>query len=211
MEKIDPFFRDALENHEVTPSAHAWDKLEQKLDERKRGFWMWRAAAAILVGAAAVWLLLPAGADVVQPVLTENVIPSTPDKEVASRGAAPQPKSATEIRKKRKALKTVVKQTENTENPVQPLAEEQHLLVELDVTPTKTVANVQKPIVIEFTLEELPAQTTLADAQPEKEVGFKKVLTTIKEIKNGDRNLGLRDATHELFASNKRNEKTSNH
>lgn len=71
-----------------------------------------------------------------------------------------------------------------------------------EATPLAEVASTrQKPIKLEFTLDALPSEETVATTTEEKSTGIKKVLNLAREMKQGE-GLSLRDKKDELLAHN---------
>lgn len=60
----------------------------------------------------------------------------------------------------------------------------------------------QKPIKLEFTLEALPSEETVATTTEEKTTGIRKVLNLAREVKQGDGLGSLREKKDELLAHN---------
>jgi hypothetical protein len=70
-------------------------------------------------------------------------------------------------------------------------------------TPGPEVASTrQKPIKLEFTLEALPSEETVATTTEEKSTGIKKVLNLAREMKQGEGLSSLREKKDELLAHN---------
>lgn len=219
MEKIDQLFRNKLENHPVAPSAGAWDKLEAQLVKKNRFVIAWRMAAALLVGGTLVMLLYWSNAseDATLPVMANDVNKkqlAPEQKETAPLAAdtntkAVQPtQQLTTITKKSTVAavlpKTKTEKIEKVETVEQPLQPETHLMNEANEVTIAALPAAEKPMVIEFVLEEVPAQQATAQVTTEKESGIKKVWGAVKDIKNGDRTIDFRQATQELLASNKK-------
>lgn len=226
MNRIDELFKNKLANHQVAPSADAWQKVEAGLT-KKNNAWVWRLAAAfVLFGLlSGAWYLWNTNSEA-QPELVQQ--PSTPQKENTvlvqpeeqkqNLVAEVETKSESEQTKK-KTTKTNTSETKKETQPEKAEKEnvEESVVVisqtEVSVAENKTEpAPARKPIVIEFTLEPMPAVTeppvVLASADDDKS-GLQKILEKARDIKNGDSELGsLRDAKNELFALDFRKDKT---
>ena len=66
--KLDELFSDGLENFEPTPSASAWEAIDNQLDKKKgRSYWAWAgiAASALLVLTSS-WLIFSQSNDTEQ-------------------------------------------------------------------------------------------------------------------------------------------------
>jgi hypothetical protein len=72
-----------------------------------------------------------------------------------------------------------------------------------EATPQAEVASTkQKPIKLEFTLEALSSEETVATTTEGKSTGIKKVLNLAREVKQGEGLSGLREKKDELLAHN---------
>lgn len=215
MNRIDELFRNKLANHPVAPSADAWQKVEAGLT-KKNSVWVWRLAAAlVLFGLVSAWYLWRSAE--VQPELvqqpvspTQKEIPVIVQPEEQKQNLAETKKGTPRNQKvNSKRSTSEIKKAEpekvNTQSEVT-------IQPEILITENKTEpAPVRKPIVIEFTLDAIPAPITepaMASAGDDKS-GFQKILEKARDIKNGESELGsLRDAKNELFAFDFRKDKT---
>lgn len=211
MENLDQLFRGKLENHSLAPSQQAWGKLESQLTKKNKVVVAWRLAAAIAIGGlltAIILLTLPSEPMQQQAQQQPEVKPAeilTPSKKEL---VAEVPAARQHVEKKSKVqpVKTEVKieEVKKSETPEQPIVTETHLDVTVThAQPEVALTAAEKPMVIEFVLEELPE----ANSETEKETGLKKMWETVKEIKNGERSLDLKQATYDLFASGERKAK----
>lgn len=216
MNRIDELFRNKLANHQVAPSADAWQKVEAGLT-KKNSIWVWRLAAAlVLFGLVSAWYLWRSAE--VQPELVQQPAPPT-QKEIPvivqpeeQKQNLAETKKETPLNQKvnSKRATTEIKKAEPEKvNTIQP---EVTIQPEILITENKTESTpVRKPIVIEFTLDAIPATITepaMASAGDDKS-GLQKILEKARDIKNGESELGsLRDAKNELFAFDFRKDKT---
>lgn len=71
-------------------------------------------------------------------------------------------------------------------------------------TKTEVASSKQKPIKLEFTLDALPSEETVATTNETKATGLKKVLNLAREMKQGEGPVveSLREKKNELFANN---------
>lgn len=225
MNRIDELFKNKLANHQVAPSADAWQKVEAGLT-KKNSAWVWRLAAAFLLFGllSGVWYLWNTNSEV-QPELVqqpntpqkENTVPVQPEEQKQNLVAEAETKSESVTQPKKKTNKTNTSASKKETQPEEEKAEEPQVVLtqtEVLVAENKTeTATARKPIVIEFTLEPMPATVTepavvLASADDDKS-GLQKILEKARDIKNGDSELGsLRDAKNELFALDFRKDKT---
>jgi len=75
--------------------------------------------------------------------------------------------------------------------------------IKAEATPQAEVASTkQKPIKLEFTLEALSSEETVATTTEGKSTGIKKVLNLAREVKQGEGLSGLREKKDELLAHN---------
>jgi hypothetical protein len=217
---IDQLFRKKLDDHQVAPSADAWSKVEAQLSKKNKPAIAWRIAAAILLTGFFVltiyWLSRPVEIDqplVVDKKVNEPIQQSKEDKKINSEKEKEVAQSNVMAFTQKKLIKSTtpivveVKKEILTEQPSQ---EQTHLNNEtVTVTPEVTVAE-EKPLVIEFVLEDVPLQPVIAEVAPESEKGIKKVYETVKEFKNGERPLGLRQAKNDLLAFHHKKDDSKN-
>jgi hypothetical protein len=224
MNRIDELFKNKLANHQVAPSADAWQKVEAGLT-KKNNAWVWRLAAAfVLFGLlSGAWYWWNTNSEA-QPELVQQ--PNTPQKENTvpvqpeEQNLVAEAEIKSELQQsKKKTTKTNASETKKETQPekVEKVkVEEPQVLsqTEVLVAENKTEpAPARKPIVIEFTLEPMPVNVAepavaLANADDDKS-GLQKILEKARDIKNGDSELGsLRDAKNELFAFEFRKDKT---
>jgi hypothetical protein len=223
--RIDQLFKTKLAHHRVPPSPEAWSKIEAGLTKKNNSPLIWWAAAVFLlfVLGGGVWIGFPSSDQVSSAVsqgTPRNGQPVAVDtaKQVAS---AVHPKQAT---------KQVTPVFEKTSPPVQKrenlttLAEEKVRLsteqtetltettesVKTETMHTITVASAEKPIVIEFVLEPVP-NTSIAQNQESEKSGFQKILKKARDVKNGESDLGFREAKNDLFAFGRKDKTKRNY
>ncbi len=216
MNRIDELFRNKLANHPVAPSADAWQKVEAGLT-KKNSVWVWRLAAAlVLFGLVSAWYLWRSAE--VQPELVQQPTPPTQKEIPVIVQPEEQKKNLAETKKEtplnqkinsKRATTEIKKEEPEKVNTIQP---EVTIQPEILITENKTESTpVRKPIVIEFTLDAIPATITepaMASTGDDKS-GLQKILEKARDIKNGESELGsLRDAKNELFAFDFRKDKT---
>lgn len=222
MNRIDELFKNKLANHQVAPSADAWQKVEAGLT-KKNNAWVWRLAAALVLFGllSGAWYLwnnnMETKPELVQQPASpqkENPVVVQPEEQKQNLVAETQPKS--ETKSKKRIIKANASDSNKETQPEKVKAEEPLVVAETEVlvAENKTEpAPARKPIVIEFTLEPLPVNVieptvALASADDDKS-GLQKILEKARDIKNGDSELGsLRDAKNELFALDFRKDKT---
>jgi hypothetical protein len=222
--RTDQLFKDKLGDHRLPPSAEAWSKVEAGLPKKNKLIILWRVAAAfvlfgLLTGA---WFYWQSGQQdppqqlVKNPSGTDN---NGLDEPLIARQEKEENKTQVAAVEKTKEIKKVKSNiTEDTQEKIADqitnenlLIEETELVADTKMIPFEPQEKLEKPIVIEFTLEPLPIRTSVAQAngKDEKNNGFEKILHKARDIKNGDSELGsLRDAKNELFALDFRKDKT---
>jgi hypothetical protein len=231
IDRLDQFFKNKLDDHTIAPSENAWTKVEAGLS-KKNSVVAWRIAAAILItGALITTIYLSKRTESDQPVLAQKKIEKeAPKTTVADQSKTTEQKielpSAQSKSTKKSSVKSVVQPTvipseefqkketiavnqvvkvnEDT-NPV--IAVEEKLKVEA-TTKATVASSQQKPIKLEFTLEDLPSVETVATTSEVKNTGLKKVLELAREMKEGEGPLtSLKEKKNELFARTSSREK----
>ncbi|MGC4021668.1 MAG: hypothetical protein QM734_06865 [Cyclobacteriaceae bacterium] len=232
MEKIDKFFKEKLENHTTTPPEGAWPKVESNLS-KKNNVIAWRIAAAILLAGALLGIILweqqntetikiakapskgmnkktppvttEKKSEESKPIRTEvkSKIPVVEKKQIQPAENEPAPKI--------KLMETETELTQQytiklpTDNTIEEKQKEQ-ATVTTEIASTK-----QKPIKLEFTLEDVPSGETVATTNEVKNSGFKKVLNMARDMKQGEGWVtNLREKKNEIFAHNFITGKTKN-
>ena len=217
---IDQFFKDKLESHTLPPAEEAWTKVEANLS-KKNNFVVWRIAAAILIAGALVSVIiwLQQGVDnkpssvVANNSPKDHTIKVTPAPQVYSiekkaevRSLAkkssvnPVVSPPTENKSHQEELQeTIVEPKENAIALVNENVQEEK--INSKATPPTTIASThQKPIKLEFTLEDFSSEQPVATVNEEKSSGLKKVWNLAREVKNGDG--PVHEIKNELFALN---------
>ncbi|MBP9927039.1 MAG: hypothetical protein KBF45_13740 [Cyclobacteriaceae bacterium] len=218
---IDQLFKNKLGDLRATPSAEAWMKVEAGLSKKNNKVILWRIAAVLaLFGLlTATWLYTTETNQQVksisqtEPTIQEstsavNSLPSVVPVETEKKNLQ---QTETKSLKKQKNRSTEVAANNISTEPLKeeqqtvPLGIDQNIVME-----AMTVAKVEKPIVIEFTLDAITTETQqVAQAREEKSTGLKKIFDKALELKNGESDFGsLRDAKNELFALDFRKDKT---
>jgi len=221
---MDQLFKDKLGDHRLPPSAEAWSKVEAGLSKKNNIVILWRAAAVfvlfgLLTGAWFYWqsgqqgqpqqlVTKQSGTD--NSGLDEPLIAQHEKEENKTQVAGVE--KTKDIKKVKSKITKVTQQKISEPIPTENLLiDETELVADSKMKPTETLKELEKPIVIEFTLDPIPVRTLVAQAEGENEKnnGFEKILDKARDIKNGDSELGgLRDAKNELFALDFRKDKT---
>lgn len=217
MNKLDKIFDERLSDHSTTPTAAAWDRIEAGLSKKNSGI-AWMRWAAVLIPAtvvATLWLNKPVetpaiaqvSANVeVQPVATVPAPIVTPKSEVVAKPI----KSAMTAR-------VVTPKHQHPTPPVttepEPAALEPEAIAIDDVTiepvamaieaPEK-ITEVQKPIVLVYTLESISTPVPEA-AKPST---FKRAVEFARTVKHSDPIGEFRGMKDELFALDLRKKST---
>src|SRR5258708_4081117 len=220
---LDKLFKDKLADFAQPPPANTWTRVEITLTKKNNGLiWIRSAAALLLVGAvlgAMSWL---SNSPVVQSAKMTNSSPEMPAKEIQKGPVA----KAKLDRVPRATRFDVKKKTTPTENPKVKEAEQQadvdamtlikaeSPLVQpvLTFEETKVREPVERPIVLEYRLEEIKASSSVMEsvADEKEKSGFRKVIDFAIDAKNSNPMADLRDAKDELFALNFKKDKAKN-
>jgi len=221
--RTDQLFKDKLGDQRLPPSAEAWSKVEAGISKKNNLVILWRVAAAFVLFGLLTggWFYWQSGQQdqpqqlVTKPSGTEN---SGLEKPLIAQQEKEENKTQVAAVEKTKDIKKVKsKITEDTQEKIAApipnenlLIEETELVAETKKIPFEPQEKLEKPIVIEFTLDPLPTRTLVAqDGKDEKNNAFEKILLKARDIKNGDNELGsLRDVKNELFALDFRKDKT---
>jgi hypothetical protein len=116
------------------------------------------------------------------------------------------------IEKKEETSVPVVIETpkENTVALLNEKKEEENLITKATST-TTLASSTQKPIKLEFTLDDFASEEKVVATTEVKNTGLKRVLELAKEVKNGEGPVSnLREMKNELFALNFIKNKTKN-
>jgi hypothetical protein len=230
--KIDQFFKDKLESHTLSPSEQAWTRVEASLS-KKNNIAVWRIAAAILITGALISIMIwtQLGTEKNQTIAAKtksqknnpSAEKSKPQissvekkgeiKSSSSKSSVPHvlpqsPLSQTEDKadqKKRQESEEKILSIKESITVVEKIKTEEKINQEA-TSPTTIASTKQKPIKLEFTLEEISSEQPVATASEEKSSGLKKVWELAREVKNGEG--PVHEMKNELFAFNFRKNKT---
>ncbi|HEY6436720.1 MAG TPA: hypothetical protein VIY47_09020 [Ignavibacteriaceae bacterium] len=229
--RIDKLFKDSLSEHNVSPSAEAWEKVQSGLLKKNNTIITWRLAAVLVLFGALVSLLYYLNYDeqIVPVQLTQTNELVVPEKEkdidLKSKESNPestkptvaQTKSKEVIRKNVNEHSDVKEDAKNSPSENLAMHEKE---IKKDVLDTPTVnepvliaqtTKPEKPIVIEFTLESL-SETPIAEValnSEDEDSGLRKILYAARDMKNGESDLGIiRDTKNQLFALDFKKDKT---
>jgi uncharacterized protein YktB (UPF0637 family) len=223
-------FKSKLEGHSLPPSEDAWAKVEARLSKKNSAI-AWRIAAAVLLAGALIPLLYwtqrkeeVVQSAVVQPAPKENTSSQPGADNVAKKIELPKnavaekkkPENNTDRMKAPVAVVTpkpvqqeehvtlplIDEQKDNTIARIKEVKPEEKLIS--DATPVnKVTSTVQKPIKLEFTLDDFASEENVVATNEVKNTGLKKVLALARDVKNGEGPVGnLREMKNELFALN---------
>jgi hypothetical protein len=227
--RLDQLFKDKLADHTETPRPDLWLKLKAGLSKKNRSsgkMIAFRMAASVLLLATFVWTLvwlqsrtlhnLPSAVAKVAenpPAVSKKVkeVQKVKDKASKTPMATAPKKPAVQMAPTSAPLDTTLTtQTPKANGPVIRIAEQ------IPTPPPLVIANNEKPsksIVLEYTLEPIPArtETTVAASEPKERTGLRRVLDFAWDAKNSEGALSeLRQAKDGLFALNFRKEKQKN-
>lgn len=206
--RIDQLFKGLLGEYKIQPSAEAWTKVQAGLSKKNKIIFAWRLAAAFLLFGSLLgtWFYVqrePAqlSETIIVPEVNKEIevaIKPTMEKSLPSQATAKR-KSKSK-KEKRVAIVETIPIAKNTfeENEV----EQAKVYNIATIAEPTLMAKSEKPLVIEFTLETIstePIQEVEA-ATKEENSGLKKILDVARDVKNGDTDLGIRDAKNQLFA-----------
>lgn len=219
--RMDQLFKKKLGDHRLSPSAEAWSKIESGISKKNNPVILWRAAAVfVLCGFfTGAWFYWQSNQeDNTQQLATQQdkTIDTTPETQEPLLEPAEKEQNnnqAAIIKRPTRTQKeriTPPKNNEEVKEQSNMNETETGLIADLETVRTEPVAKAEKPIVIEFTLDPVPATILIAKAtEAEKSNGFKKILDKAIDLKNGEGDLGsLRDAKNELFAFDFKKDKT---
>ena len=213
---VDQFFKDNLQDHSRPASAEVWQRIEATLSKKNNPIIWWRAAAVVGLLGALLWAgYLWQGNNNSQPMLTNKII--EPLKPVEERPLVDQ-KGKQEVKTQKTLAKKENKKSINKNLPSQAIQVENNskeitaIVIEENVEAIELVAvhtaKIEKPIVLEFTLE--PVQPTpLIIAHSEEKKQIKNLLTVARDLKNGESQMDLQTLKQNLFALNFRKDKKS--
>lgn len=228
--RMDQLFKKKLSDHTLTPSPEAWSKIEAGLSKKNKFVIFWRAAAAFIMCGLLVgsWVYFQSKDEnqIKQLAVgekakveaathesgketrtTENLV----KKESTSHSTTVK-KREVEVQKKNLIVNTpqlAIIESKPTAD-IDPKEKETEILEVIEPKTTVAAVKVEKPIVIEFTLDAIPSnQTTVAKVDEVEKTQLKKIWDKALDIKNGETELGgLRMAKNELFALDFRKDKT---
>lgn len=217
---MDQLFKKKLGDHRLPPSAEAWSKIESGLSKKNNTVILWRAAAVfVLCGfLTSAWFYWQSTQDHSQQLAkqqedTLGTVPETQEPLLEPSENEQNNNQAVIVKKPTRTQKekiTLPKNNEEVQEAVIINEGETDLIADLETITTEPVAKAEKPIVIEFTLDPVPAPILVARAtEAEKSNGLKKIFDKAIDLKNGEGDLGsLRDAKNELFAFDFKKDKT---
>jgi hypothetical protein len=218
---IDQLFKNKLSELRAKPSGEAWKKVDAGLSKKNNKVILWRMAAVLaLFGLlTTTWFyanetnqeaksISKAEPNTQESTQTLNSIPSTVPVETEKKNlqqTETKPLKKQKNRSTEVAVNNIITEQLKEEQQAVPLVIDQNIVME-----STTVAKVEKPIVIEFTLDAITTETLqVARVNEEKNTGIKKIFDKALELKNGESDFGsLRDAKNELFAFEFRKDKT---
>lgn len=220
MNRIDELFKNKLEDHSLAPSSTAWAKVEASITKKNKTL-AWFRVAACLALASLSWFAYEqisspsAKSLVVLPATVSEVktkeLPSVKQlpSETNSKSRITKQLLLIEASKSKGIDKVAMENVQSTANAVA-IAEPEPEMAEVPakeviVESKEIIAQVEKPLVIEYTLE------SVADQQEEvaSRSKLQKVVDFALDAKHSDGALtNLRQAKDDLFAFNFKKDKT---
>ncbi len=228
--QMDKLFKDKLESHSLPPSEEAWTKVEAKLS-KKNNVIAWRIAAAVLLMGAFLSLFYWSQKSEKTVQLIIAVKPSQKENKLAQAAQGNSSKKdeplQTEVKGKEKTSNKVVGKKESSSLVAeQPTQKEENIktqsiieerkenavavvnetkpeekLITQATSANKVASTTQKPIKLEFTLDNITSEEKIVATNNEvKNSGLKKVWELAREVKNGEG--PIREIKNELFALN---------
>lgn len=231
--KMDSLFKKKLESHSLTPREDAWARIESGLSKKNK-FLSWRIAAALLVAGALITAVVvsiqksepttlanQSGKTNAQPTTdsTDHSIETV--KNTGTKKKTEATRSFASSQKKRQSIKTQTRTVQQVSEKSVPTElsdkensfkreniSEQNLVTDATAVTQNTSTSIEKPIKLEFTLEEVEADQTAVAKTETKNSSLKKMLDAARQIKNGEGPVTqLLEKKDELFAFNFKKEK----
>lgn len=215
MNKVDKFFKKKVDEFVLEPRPEAWGRLEANLSKKNKGLIWFRAAAALLLTGlfitSIIWLKR---SDVSQPLAVQEKTGQASNgsdetnlkKDKSNQSALSEGSPSRVLEKSKKTRKQKTIETLETPQLVKETQPETSVLETIQTETVAAAAVVEKPIVIEYTLESvkyLKKEALVVAETLEKKNSLQKALDFAREAKNSDSPLGeLRQAKDELFALN---------
>jgi hypothetical protein len=215
MNKLDELFKNKLEDYSLPPSASAWATVDASLRKKKKTI-VWFRIAACLALASVSWMLLPRAnhnipsmavtpapakmkeVPAVKKLITEPALKTYPAKSALQANTIDSDTSD--------QIKVVFTESYSEAVEITPITGDEIVLQETTILAnTEIIAQVEKPLVIEYTLE------SVADQQEEvaSRSKLQRVVDFALDAKNSDGALtNLRQAKDDLFAFNFKKDKT---
>lgn len=217
MNKLDKVFDGRFSDHSTAPSAAAWDRIEAGLSKKNSGIaWMrWAAVLVPATVAAALWLN--------KPVETATVaqVPANVEAQPGATTPTPaRPQTDEAVVKPHQSPMTARVVTRKPQHRIPSItAEPEPVVLQPEVTAIEDVTiepapiavetreivtEVQKPIVLVYTLESVATPA----AEAEKPSTFERAVELARTIKHSDPIGELRVMKDELFALDLRKKST---
>lgn len=217
MSTLDDLFKEKLENHSITPSPEAWNKVESGLTNKQRPVIWLRWAAVFLLGGLLVGTLWLREKDAPAVLTQKKEIPIKTETPVKEEQPAKENKSNDQ-----KAQQAVVTRKHPKQSPPQQV---QQIIIQEEVeqiTPENTITSTMveevpavakitpapsSAIVLTYTLD--PIENKKVEATPEtvaassmkKDNSLKRAMKFARDAKNSDAPFSeLRVIKEELFA-----------
>ncbi|MFM8912327.1 MAG: hypothetical protein ACKOE6_05315 [Flammeovirgaceae bacterium] len=209
---MDELFKNKLEHHSLPPSAEAWDKVERQLEKKNKPVIWWRAAAAVLLVSVVGWWAYTwqSSGNVNQNVAKSNpeVAPTQVPLKVQTPTNATESTTTPALEAPKQLTQPALAKAEPMVSENQPATSAaKETVPSMPEAPTvtevtlpvqaTTSADVEKPIVLEFTLDPI-ATEAVATPRAEK----RSIKSVLIELKNGEGTFNLQTLKENLFAFN---------
>jgi hypothetical protein len=213
--RLDELFKNKLAHHATHPSEGAWGKLRAGLGKKNRPvIIVWRIAAALLLMGcliAALYQMQTPSGQIKKEVAQKKEIKANPSPAIAKIESKQVEKTISKSLKKKlkpivrtsfaPVIKEEIRSIEVAEVEKDNERSINNVVLPLQVdTKAPIVANVEKPIVLEFTL--VPIETEAVATLGAEKKRLKKFFEKAKDLKNGEGGIDLADFTSKLFAAN---------
>ncbi len=217
MSSLDDLFKEKLENHSITPSPAAWNKVEAGLtNKNQQGLWM-RWAAVFLLGGLLVGTMWLREKDTPAVLAQKEETPAITDTPVKEEQPVPENKS--EDQKVHQAVVTKKRSKQSPPQQVQQIIIKQdvaQIIPENNITPIvveeipavmKTTETASPGIVLTYTLDPIENKNveatseSVAASSGKKDNSLKRAMKFARDVKNSDAPFSeLRVMKEELFA-----------
>lgn len=176
-ENIDRFFREKLDQVEITPSQNAWSQIEQQIHRRKTpvAYWVAASISILCLSWGIIWLTRAESASSVTPIASEINHP-TPPNVIAFNIPAISHDKIEEVEPVSPQKQAIIASNQR----VTKLAKSAPIVVTRKPIPTDTIASIENKETMVASVEENIQETTKVSAEEPsvKKQQFKSVKIT---------------------------------